>query len=334
MAKRLDIVEQSFWNTIRENNLIQKGDKIVVGVSGGPDSVTLLNCLNKYKKELRCEIIVAHINHLIRKDSTDDEQYVENLCNQMGVKCFAKRAEIEKLAQKQKKSTEEMGRIVRYNFFDEVAKTEGANKISIAHNMNDNAETMLLNLIRGTGLAGLEGIQPMQYKKYIRPLINCERKDIEEYCEKNKLEPRIDSTNSENIYTRNKIRNTIIPKIEELNPNIVETLSRTSIIVTENNEFIEAETERLFKQIAKVESGLIKIDIKQFNNLSNILKRNTIIKTINTIQGNNKNINKSNIDDIIKLAENNIGNKKLNINKRVQAFIENGKLQFSANLKL
>ncbi|MBR3324566.1 MAG: tRNA lysidine(34) synthetase TilS [Clostridia bacterium] len=334
MAKRLDKVEQSFWDTIRENDLIEKGDKIIVGVSGGPDSITLLNCLHKFQNELQCEIIVAHINHLIRKDSTDDEQFVENLCNKMEIKFFCKREDVEKLAKEQKRSTEEIGRIVRYEFFDEVAKKEGANKIAIAHNMNDNAETMLLNLIRGTGLAGLEGIQPMQYKKYIRPLINCERKDIEDYCEKNKLEPRIDSTNSENIYTRNKIRNTIIPKIEELNPNIVETLSRTSIIVTENNEFIEAETERLFKQIAKVESGLIKIDIKQFNNLSNILKRNTIIKTINTIQGNNKNINKSNIDDIIKLAENNIGNKKFNINKRVQAFIENGKLQFSVNLKL
>ena len=268
MAKRLDKVEQSFWDTIRENDLIQKGDKIVVGVSGGPDSITLLDCLNKYKQELECEIIVAHINHLIRKDSTDDEQYVENLCNEMGIKCFVKRAEIEKIAQEQKRSTEEMGRIVRYEFFNEIAKKEGANKISIAHNMNDNAETMLLNLIRGTGLAGLEGIQPMQYKKYIRPLINCERKDIEEYCEKNKLEPRIDSTNAENIYTRNKIRNKLIPEIEKINPNIIQTLSRTSKLVTDNNEFIEAETERVFEQVAKVKPGLTEMDIKEFNNLS------------------------------------------------------------------
>lgn len=326
MAKRLDIVEQSFWNTIRDNRLIEKEDKVVIGVSGGPDSVTLLHCFSKYKDILQCEIVVAHINHLIRIDSTSDEQFVEKLCEKLGVKCFIKRAEVEKLAKQQKRSTEEMGRIVRYEFFNEVLKQEGANKIAIAHNMNDNAETMLLNLVRGTGLNGLEGIQPMQYNRYIRPLINTQRKDIEEYCIKNKLHPRIDSTNSENIYTRNKIRNLIIPQITEINPNIIQTLSRTSKLVAENNEYIEHMTNNSYRKLIIEKENKIEIELNELNKLPKIITRNLILKSIEKLQGNIKNIQKVNIDDVIKLAEHNTGKKEIHINKVISAKILKQKL--------
>ena len=130
-----------------------------------------------------------------------------------------------------------------------ICEKENANKIAIAHNMNDNAETMLLNLIRGTGLNGLEGIQPSQYNnRFIRPLINCNRNEIEDFCKENNLEPRIDSTNKENIYKRNIIRNKLIPFLKELNPNIIETLSRTSVIIAENNEFIQKEAQKNFNR--------------------------------------------------------------------------------------
>ena len=250
MAKRLDKLEQNFLDTIKENNLINKGDVIVVGVSGGPDSITLLTCLNKYKDYLGIEIISAHINHLIRKDSTEDEQYVENMCKNMGIKCYVKRADVEKIAKEQKKGSEEVGRKIRYDFFNEVAQKENANKIAIAHNMKDNAETMLLNIIRGSGLTGLEGIQAEEYGKYIRPLINCTREEIEEYCEKNNLQPRIDSTNKENIYRRNIIRNKLLPQLQELNPNIVESLSNLSKIVKIQNMHIKNEVESIYNRIA------------------------------------------------------------------------------------
>ena len=243
MAKRLDIVEEKFLNTIRENNLIQKGDVIVVGVSGGPDSITLLTCLNKYKEKINCKIIVAHINHLIRKDSTEDEQFVENYCQKNEIPVFIKRAKVEEIAKEQKRGTEEVGRKIRYDFFNEVLKQNNANKIAVAHNLNDNAETMLLNLIRGTGLQGLEGIKPKN-NNIIRPLINCKREEIEEYCKKNNLNPRIDSTNSQNIYRRNIIRNQILPELKEINPNIVETLSKTAQIIRENNKYIKENMEK------------------------------------------------------------------------------------------
>ena len=330
MAKRLDKLEQNFLDTIKENNLINKGDVIVVGVSGGPDSITLLTCLNKYKEYLGITVICAHVNHLIRVDSTEDEQYVENMCEKMGIKCYVKRENIEELAKEQKKGTEEVGRKIRYDFFDEIAKKENANKIAIAHNMNDNAETMLLNIIRGTGMQGLEGIQAEEYGKYIRPLINCARAEIEEYCEKNNLQPRIDSTNKENIYKRNIVRNKILPQMKEINPNIVENLSRLSKIIKSENSYIKNEVKNIYNRIATLSLGKIEIDIHEFQKLELSLKQNLILYAINQIAGSTRNIEKINIDDIIKMSERNVGKKYMLINKNLKVLIENKKIIFIA----
>ena len=331
MSKRIDSLEEKFLKTIKEENLIQKKDKIVVGVSGGPDSITLLECLNKYKEKLEIEIIVAHINHLIRKDSTEDEQYVENICKKMNIKCYIKRENVLNIAKNEKIGTEEAGRKVRYEFFDEILKKEKANKIAIAHNMNDNAETILLNLLRGTGLNGLEGIQPMEYNKYIRPLINISRKEIEEYVEKNKLKPKIDYTNKENIYKRNKIRNELLPYLKKINPNIVESLSRLSKIVKEENTYIKKETEKIYNNIKIKDEknlGKIELDIKEFNKLEIAIKKNLIIKCIEETIGDSRNIEKINIDDIIKICSNNIGNKYILPNKKIKILIKNKKIIF------
>ena len=326
MAKRLNIVEEKFLDTIKNNNLINSGDKIVVGVSGGPDSLTLLTLLNKYKSKFNYEIIVAHVNHLIRKDSTDDEQFVENYCKKNG-----KRVNVQEIAKQQKKGEEEVGRNERYKFFDEICEKENANKIAIAHNMNDNAETMLLNLIRGTGLNGLEGIQPSQYNnRFIRPLINCNRNEIEDFCKENNLEPRIDSTNKENIYKRNIIRNKLIPFLKELNPNIIETLSRTSVIIAENNEFIQKEAQKNLNKITELKSNLVEIDLKDFNKMPIAMRKAIIQLSIDKLNGNIRNISKKNIDDIIKLAENNIGNKYI-IYKNIKAEVKKGKLKIQIN---
>lgn len=328
MAKRLDKLEQNFLDTIKENNLINKGDVIVVGVSGGPDSITLLTCLNKYKDYLGIKLICAHINHLIRKDSTEDEQFVENVCEKMGIKCYVKRAEVEKIAKEQKKGTEEVGRKIRYDFFNEVAEKENANKIAIAHNMNDNAETMLLNIVRGSGLTGLEGIQAQEYGKYIRPLINCTREDIEEYCSKNNLQPRIDSTNKENIYRRNIIRNKILPEIKELNPNIVQSLSNLSKIVKVQNTHIKNEVENIYNKIGSPSLGKIELDLPEFQKLDLSVQQNLILYTISKALGSARNIEKVNVDDIIKMCKRNVGNKYIYPNKNLKILIENKKIIF------
>lgn len=329
MAKRLNIVEENFLNTIKENNLINEGDKIVIGVSGGSDSITLLYLLNKYKEKFKIKLYVCHINHKIREDSTIDEQYVENMCEKMNVPFYKKRVQVEQIAKENKMGTEEAGRIIRYEFFKEIAKKENANKIAIAHNMNDNAETMLLNLIRGTGLLGLEGITPKE-NNIIRPLINSKKTDINNFCKENNIEYKIDSTNKQNIYRRNIIRNEVIPKLEEINPNIVETLSRTSKIIKQNNTFIKETTKSEYKKIAHIisneEKTHIEINLKEFNLLSENIKQNLILKAIEEIQGNTKNVEKSNIDEVIQIAKRNVGGKYTIINKNVKAEIKKGKI--------
>lgn len=325
MSKRLDIVEEKFLDTIRENNLIEEDDVIVVGVSGGPDSITLLTCLNKYKEKLKCKIIVAHINHLIRIDSTDDEQFVENYCKKNEIPIFIKREKVEEIAKEQKKGTEEVGREIRYDFFNEILEKNNANKIAVAHNLNDNAETMLLNLIRGAGLQGLEGIKPKN-NNIIRPLINCKREEIEEYCKKNNLKPRIDSSNSQNIYRRNIIRNEILPKLKEINPNIVETLSKAAIIIRENNNYIKENSEKVFNKIGETENASkIFFKLSDFNKLSKTIQSELIILSIKKLDGNFKNFSSKNIEDVLRIANNNIGNKYLMI-KNFRFEVKNKKI--------
>ncbi len=328
MAQRLDVLEEKFLKTVKENNLIKANDVIVVGVSGGPDSIALLYCLNKFKDLLKYKIVCAHINHLIRKDSTDDEKFVENVCQNLNIPFYKKRENIIELSKKLKKGTEETGREVRYNFFDEVLKKEGANKIAIAHNKNDNAETIILNLTRGSGLNGLEGIQPIEYNKYIRPFIDISRKEIENYCDKYNLQPRIDSTNKENIYNRNIIRNEVLPILRQINPNIEESLSRISKIVKEENEFVNSYTEKVYKAISQISVGKISFELKDFNNESRTIKQKLVLYTINELVGSTRNIEKTNVDDIIKLAENNVGNKFMELNKKIKIFIKNKKIFF------
>ena len=233
-------------DTIKRYNLIQGGDKLVLGVSGGPDSISMLNILNEIKDEYKFEIYVAHINHMIREEADEDEKYVQDYCQKNNIECYVKRIDVQQVANIEKIGTEEAGRNIRYEFFEEVLQKVGANKIAVAHNKNDKIETIIMNLLRGSGLLGLKGIEPIRDNKYIRPLIECERQEIEQYCEQHRLNPRIDKTNFENDYTRNKIRNIVIPYIKkEFNPNIIETMDRFSRVATEESNLLELQVQEI-----------------------------------------------------------------------------------------
>ena len=326
-------------NTINKYNLIQKGDKIVIGVSGGPDSMCLLDSLYYLKDKLNIEIFVAHINHMIRKEADEETEYVKDYCKNKNIKCYVKKVEVEKLAKEQKLGTEEMGRKIRYDFFKEIAKKENANKIATAHNLNDNVETVLLNLLRGTGVSGLKGIEIKRIEndlEYIRPIRECERKEIEEYCEKQKLNPKIDKTNLESIYNRNKVRNDLIPYLKrEFNPNILDGISRLSDIAREEEEYFDEIITKQYEEL-KIGENLneVILDLNKFNNLNKVIKSRLIIYTINKVNGNVQGVGKIHIEDIIKLCNNNIGNKYLTPNKNVKVFIKKGKIFFTGKIEL
>ena len=334
------MLKEKVFNTIKKYNLIEKKDKIVLGVSGGPDSISMLYILNELRKEKKIDfnIYVAHINHGIRENAKIDEKFVLDFCKQIGIECYVLNTNIKDMSEREKRGLEETGRIVRYNFFDEVLEKTGSNKIAIAHNQNDNVETVIMNVVRGSGLAGLRGIEAKN-GKYIRPLIECKREEIEEYCKKENLNPRHDESNDENIYTRNKIRNIAIPYIKkELNPNIIDTITRLSDIVRDDLNYLDIQIETAYKNMCleeknitenvyNVEKGAkIILDIKKFNKENIAIQKRVILYAINRLFGTTKGIEKIHIEDIIKLCNNNIGNKYLTPNKKTKIVIKNKKI--------
>lgn len=313
-------------------NLIQDGDKIVLGVSGGPDSMCMLDMMRELKEEknINFEIYVAHVNHMIREEAIDDEKYVQNYCLKHNIEFFVKRADVQKIANDKKIGTEEAGRKVRYDFFEEVLQKTGSNKIAIAHNKNDKIETIIMHLLRGSGLSGLKGIDAIRDNKYIRPLIECERQEIEQYCEDRKLQPRIDKTNFENEYTRNKIRNIVIPYIKkEFNPNIIQTLSRLSEVATDESNYIDLQTQKIYNKllIEKSDKQII-LKLKEFNQQENVIQKRLVLKTIKELNGSTDRIEKIHIEDIIKLCTNNVGNKYLTPNKNLKVLVKDKKIFF------
>ena len=327
--------KEKILETITKYNLIQNGDKIIVGLSGGPDSISLINVLDEIRKDetirLKFEIIAAHINHNIREEAKLDEDYVVKYCKEKNIEVYVLSIDINKKAKEEKKGLEETGRNARYEFFEEILIKTKANKIATAHTANDNAETVLMNIIRGSGTSGLKGIRPIRKNKFIRPLIETTREKIEKYCEENKLNPRIDKTNFENDYTRNKTRNILIPTIkEQFNPNIIMTINRLSDIISEENEYLENITKQKYKEIVIEEEigRKIVLGLSQFNKQDIVIKKRLILQTINTLQGNTQGIGKVHIEDIIKLCKNNLGNKYLTPNKNIKILVKDKKIYY------
>ena len=341
------MLEEKVFNTIDRYDMVQEGDKIVVGVSGGPDSISILNILNNLKERLNIKIYVAHINHMIRKEADEESEYVREFCAKIDIDFFIKKIDVENESKRLKIGTEEAGRNIRYNFFEEVAQKVGANKIATAHNSNDNAETVLMNILRGTSISGLKGIEKVRDGRYIRPLIECSRDEIENYCKEKELNPKYDKSNSENIYTRNKIRNLLIPYLKkEFNPNIVDGINRLSNIAAEEEQFINKIVENEYKRLVIFENNKEKeennnksdnisennykviLNLKEFNKLENVIKSRLILYTISKAYGTSAGIEKIHIDDIIKLCNNNIGNKYLIPKKGIKIYVKKGKIFF------
>jgi tRNA(Ile)-lysidine synthase len=336
VTERGNMLEDKVLNTIKRYEQIKSGDTIVVGVSGGPDSICLLNVLKNLQNELKINIVVAHINHMIRKEADSETEFVQDFCEQRDIKCFVKKADVLQIAKEKKLGTEEVGRKIRYDFFEEVKNIVGGNKIATAHNANDNAETVLMNFLRGSGSTGLKGIEPIRDNKLIRPIIECTRQEIEQYCNEKGLNPKYDKTNQENIYTRNKIRNMLIPYIQEnFNPNIIETINRMSNLIATDEMYFKSIVKQSYKEtfISRTEKEII-LDLKKFNVLEKVIKSRLIIYTINELLGTTNGIEKIHIEDVIKLCKNNIGNKYLTPNKNIKIMIKNKKIFFTRYYKL
>lgn len=246
-------MNKTFIQTVEKYKLLENGDKIIVALSGGADSVTLLDMINSVKELYNLTIYASHINHGLRGEEADrDENFCKILCEKYNVELFVKKANIKTLAKQQKISEELCGRNVRYSYFEELSQKLDA-KIATAHTASDNIETLLFNITRGSSVTGAGGITPMR-GNIIRPLIMLTRADIEEYCEKNKLEYVTDSTNLSDDYTRNKIRHQVIPVLKQLNPQLELSAFHFCESARETSEYVNAQTEIALKN-AECEYG-------------------------------------------------------------------------------
>lgn len=311
--KRTKMLEKKVLETIKKNDMLSSNDKILVGVSGGPDSVTLLKILLSFQQEYNLSIYIAHFNHKLRgKESDRDAEFVRDLAQGLSLPCKVESCNLTKIAQKKKLTLEEAAREYRYMFYFRTAKKFGANKIALGHNADDQVETVLMRFLRGSGLEGLMGIPPVR-GKIIRPLIECTREEIEDYCQEHKIKYRIDSTNKEAIYFRNKIRLELLPLLaHEYNENIKDVILRLRIIISEISEYLQQKTETIFKEIAELEDqGKVIINLERLNSLPLVFKRRIIRKSIEVVIGNLNSISFAHNDEILRLIENQSGEKEI-----------------------
>lgn len=232
------------------NNFIQENDCIIVGVSGGADSMCLLDLINKYKCACKFKIYAVHINHGIRGDEAlRDQNFVSEFCEKRNINCIIKSVDAIKFAKENSKTLEQAARILRYDVFENLIKELNANKLFVAHHKDDQAETILMHILRGSGLKGAKGMLSNSNKIY-RPLLNISRKEIEEYNRNNGIEFLTDSTNFDNKHVRNYIRNKIIPELCEIYPNVVNALCGFAENCEKDDEFINLNVD--FNKIKRI----------------------------------------------------------------------------------
>lgn len=228
---------------VKKYNMLSSGEKIVAGLSGGADSCALLHFLCSLREELGLKIYACHVNHCLRGEAADsDEEFSRRFCEKLNVELFVLRVDVKAEAQKRRIGTEQCGREVRYEFFYRKAEELDA-KIATAHTASDNAETVIFNIARGSGISGLCGIPPVR-DRIIRPLITSTREDIENYCKANGLDYVTDATNLERDYNRNKIRLDVIPVLRQINPSVTESLSAMSGRMREADDYIRESAEK------------------------------------------------------------------------------------------
>lgn len=297
---------EKFKNFIEENNLIEKGDSIVSAVSGGSDSVFMLEMLLAIKDDYDLKIIVSHVNHGLRgAEAQRDEDFVKKLAEKNGLIYEVEHIDMAGYAKEHSLTCEEAGRKLRYLFFEEIKEKYKADKVAIAHNENDVAETIFLNIFRGTGLDGLESI-PLRRDFYIRPILCFEKSEILDFLKENNIRYVDDSTNFTNDYKRNMIRNEIIPFIKKnFNENIVSSMSRLASIAKENNLYLEDIINDKYINIVKSNT----IDREGFNELNHYEKTLVLRKFLRENLNYLNNISKDNIEDMINLISLDSGKK-------------------------
>jgi len=312
-------------------SLIEENDSLLLAISGGIDSMVMFYCINEIKTELNLKIAVAHFDHQKRKESFLDRQLVEETCEKLSIKCFT-----EKLYTDSNENFHNFARKERYNFFVKLANSIGAKKIVLAHNLNDNAETVIMRLTRGSSFEGYRGIlEKSKYKNIpiIRPLLNVSRSDIEIYQKSNNIKYNEDSSNQEDHYTRNRYRHHVLPLLGQENPKYLEKIKQFSEYQELAYKLIEKLANQFIKEVVIESDNEHIVDVFRFNELDEIIKIETIKSIVNIQSNNTIELNYTNIKDIIDLFVNKKPHLELSIDSNLyisksynKVFIRNQKV--------
>ena len=306
---------------IKAHKLIEDGDRILIGVSGGADSVCLLHILSTLYQATDLTFFVVHVHHGIRQEEADrDEAFVRALCNRLKIEYRAYYYDVRVLARKEGLSEEEAGRRVRYEAFIGASNEFGCNKVAVAHNKNDNAETFLLNLFRGSAVKGLTGMESMITMKtdvgritIIRPLLSISREEIEAYTNEQNISYLNDSTNFDDAYTRNKIRNQVLAYAkEQINTNVIEHINNATDHIRETYDFVDKYINERYQAIVRHEDKVYEYFIHDLEIEDIVIKKGIIIKILGDLAGSLKDIEAKHVEAVLALAKKQVG-KKLNL---------------------
>ena len=323
-------VYDKFNNFIEKKELVFAGDKILLGVSGGPDSLTMLDLFFKLSSEKNIEIAVFHLNHLFRKEAAKEAQFVKKMCNDYGIDCYLEEFNIPDFAKENSLSSEQAARKIRMDFLFSYIEKLNFDKVALAHNKNDLIETVFLNMFRGCSLSGLGGIEAKSLVKdnlIIHPLLSISRNEIESYCQQEDLNPCYDQSNEETIYTRNKIRHKIIPYIEkEINPSLKDVMIRMTNLIKEEDDYLDKLAQNFYSEIVLKEGNEeIIIDYCQFKNLDEVMKRRIFFNTIYKLKEIKADIYLKHYKEIKKIL-NKKNNKKIDLPGSIKVKKEYNKL--------
>ncbi len=311
--------------TINDNTLIDNGDRILVAFSGGADSVCLLYILCLLREKLGIQVYAAHVNHNLRGEAANnDERFAIEFSKSLGVKCFVFNENVKEYAKKHSISEELAGREIRYARFLELMHQENFNKLAIGHHADDRAETVIMNMLRGSGIEGLCGIR---YKRdnIIRPLLNITKKEILDFCKINKLDFCTDLTNFETEYTRNKVRIDLIPKMTEFNENLVVSLSNTADILADESDFLQEASHSMFLKIVKNNT----VSIQDIKKCHPAIIRRVIRKMIESVKDTKKDISFEYVSSVMDLLNSGKTGKSIDLCKGIKAYISYGQLTIS-----
>ncbi len=294
--------------TIKKYNMLEKNDNVIIGLSGGSDSVTLFHVMRKIKDEIGITLSVVHVNHLIRDVSIEDENFCIELCKKYNIPIAVYKIDVKKMSKEQKITVEECGRKVRYDKFKKSFKDGAVNKIAVGHNLNDVVETFLMRLVRGSGLKGLGSIQGVR-DNIIRPLIEINKIDIENFCKENKFEYKVDESNFGLDYERNRVRNKLIPLLEaEYNEGVINNINKTSKIISEENSYLEKISYEKFLSMTNRNNELT-INRSKLLKEDKVIIRRIVRECIKYINKNLDSISYEHIEKVIEIASKENGKK-------------------------